>query len=193
MSKTSYVLIGVMIAAIAWMAGLRGYRAYEAYVARQEEQNTSVFTFQNVPLLLQAPAAQALPAPVPYPSSSKEIYLTEEPLSPEKEQEQAVQTVHSILADYGQEEALQRFGRDLTEATHGEITGLESLSGPDLARLAKEHPEVSAVIARHLQDPEFTKLIRDVFSNPQYVRSIAVLQGGGKTPAAAENPSGGKN
>lgn len=192
MSKTSYVLIGVMIAAIAWMAGLRGYQAYEAYTAKQEEENTSVFSFQNVPRKLDAPVAEPVTRPVAYPSASKEIYLTDEPLPPALETEQAKQTVKSILADYGQEDAFRRFGRELSQATNGEITGLGSLSGPEVARLVQKYPQVTKIIAKNMQDPQFAAMVKDVFSNPQYVQSIAVLQGraaAGKAPRR----TGGKN
>lgn len=187
MSKTSYALIGVMIAAVAWMAGVRGYQAYEAYAAKQDQKDVSVFEFQKVPLQLDVPVAEPVSAPVAYPAPSAEIYLADEPLSPVLEKEQAVQTVRSILSDYGQEETLRRFGRELAQATDGEITGLESLSGPDLARLVQKYPQVSEVIARNLQDPQFAELVRQVFSNPQYVQSISVLQGArsGVVPAAA--------
>lgn len=184
MSKTSYVLIGIMVAAIAFMAALRGYRAYEAYVARQEAENVSVFTFQNVPVNLGLRQAEPVSKPVKPESVATDVFLMDEPLPPSKQEEQAAKTVESILSDYEEDDALLLFNRDLAQVTGGRVTSLTDLSGPELAAVMQEYPQISDVIRKNLQNPEFASVIQSIFTNPQFVHSISVLQGGGaQTPS----------
>lgn len=42
----------------------------------------------------------------------------------------------------------------------------------------KKYPQVQEVLAKHSKDPEFVKTLQEIFSNPQFVHSVAVLQGG---------------
>lgn len=179
MSKTSYVLIGIMVAAIAFMAALRGYRAYEAYAARQEAENVSVFTFQNVPVNLGLRQAEPVSKPVKPDAVQTDIFLMDEPLPPAKQEEQAAKTVESILSDYEGDDALRSFNRDLAAATDGRVTSLTDLSGAELAAVMQEYPQISDVIRKNLQNPQFASVIQSIFTNPQFAHSISVLQGGG--------------
>lgn len=178
MSKTSYFLIGLMIAALAFLAALRGYQAYERRTAAAEEAGRSALTFQNVPINF---APQMQPAPVvrkmPLPGEEpREIYLDEAPLSSDLQLEQARRTVASILEGYKNNTALQRFNRDLRAAAAGEQVDLTVLSGPDLPALMLRYPQLQTVIVEHAKDPEFVKVTQEIFSNPQYVQSVALLQ-----------------
>ncbi len=176
MSKTSYFLIGVMVAVIAFMGALRGYRAYERW-ARERGGNVEL-KFQNVPVVLSAPQAEPTAVPVPYlPELTRDVFLEDAPLTPEKEAEQAHLTVQSILADYESNAALADFNAALSRATGGEVTGLAALSGPRLEEVMKRWPQVGEIIKTHSQNPEFAAVMEQIFRNPQFARSVRVLQG----------------
>ncbi len=178
MSKTSWFYVCAMIAIIVSTGAINGYRAYKEYKARQQEEQQSEFTFQNVPVTLGAPVAQAASKPVPYiPLAQDEVFFGEKPLSPAQEAQQAGLTLESILADYKNEPALQAFNQELSQLTQGQATGLQDLSGPRLGVLMQQYPQVGELIKKHLQNPEFAFLVGQIFANPQYVQSVEVLQG----------------
>ncbi|MBO7237695.1 MAG: hypothetical protein J6U96_00175 [Elusimicrobiaceae bacterium] len=81
------------------------------------------------------------------------------------------------MADYQDDAALKAFYTDLQQAT-GEQLDLTSLSGENMAGLLIKYPQIQEVIMRHSKDPAFAKTLQEIFSNPQFVRSVAVLQQG---------------
>lgn len=177
MSRTSHFLICVMVAGLAFMAGLRVYQAYEVRAAQEDQEIPPSLTFQNVPLQLgPAPVVPSKPQFQPPTAPAKEIYLQDEPLAPVAAQEQARQTITSIMDDYRQEPKLQAFYSDLQAATGQNIT-LEMLSGEKLGKLMAQNPQMQGVIAKYSQDPEFVKILQEIFSNPQFAQSVSVLQG----------------
>lgn len=176
MSKTSWFFLGIIIIVTALMAVRNGYRAYEKYKQEKALPNIGQ-TFQNVPVDLSVPALQAVSSPVPY-EDKQDIFLEETPLNPQQEVIQADMTLASILADYADEPLLQQFNAELTQLTNGMAQGLQDLSGPNLAQVMKDYPQVQQLITRYSQNPDFTALVGQIFSNPQYVQSVQVLQGG---------------
>ena len=177
MSKLSRFLIGVIITGLAFIAGIHLYRAYERYVQQtQSEEANATQTFHRVPVSYQ-PLPPQLPVYKRYPEQglAQEVYLEDPVLPPEQEQEQARQTVKSILSDYQRHEKVLAFYADLQQAT-GKPIRLEDLSSENLVSLMLQYPQIQDVIIRHSQDPEFAAVMREVFTNPQFVQSVAVLQ-----------------
>lgn len=178
MSKTSHFLIGLMIAAVAFLAAMRGYQAYERYVAAQEDDAKTVLTFHNVPIQREDPAPQPQVArPLPSPDElRRDIFLEDPPLTEEQLAQQALQTVASILADYKDSEVMNNFNRDLRKAAGGAEVDLSMLSGPDMAATVAKYPQVQQVVAQYAKDPEFIRITQEIFKNPQFVQSVMVLQ-----------------
>ena len=180
MSKLSYVLIGIIAAALIFMGAVRGYQLYERKTAEWEEQRQSeegAFSFQNVPLSLAPPQAAPISYPVLFePSSTKDVFLEEPPLSAEQEIQQARDTISSILEDYKTDANLQSFNQDLAAASHGKAMDLSALSGGDLKQVLADNPEISAVVSKHLQNPDFAKTVQQILTNPQFVKSVQNLQ-----------------
>lgn len=179
MSKLSRFFIGVMVAGMAFIASVHFYHAYERYAASQEEADGGATqTFHHVPIDYRPeqpglPVIKRLAAPG---EEIQEIYLEDRPLTSTAEKEQARQTVASILSDYRQDPALQAFYTDLQKTTGRKIE-LTDLSGENLSALLRQYPQAQEVIARHAKDPILAKTLQEIFSNPQFVRSVAVLQG----------------
>ena len=184
MSKTSYALIFIMLAALAYMGALRGYQFYERKAAQWEEQRLAEqgrFSFQQVPLSSAAPQAEPIAPPVVFKEGAKDaIFLEDEPLPTALETQQAQETIVSILDDFKNEPSIRSFNADLVRATRGQAVDLSSLSGGDLAQVLKDNPQVRQVIVQHMQDPEFAQKIQQIFSNPQFVQSVQHLQQQGK-------------
>lgn len=162
---------------LAFIAGLHAYRAYERRVAEQAEQPDG-FTFNQVPVRHVAPTVE-LPVVRRFPADGKtaqeDIFLEQPPLAAAQAQEQARQTIVSILADYKDDAQLQAFHADLAKATGAQI-GLADLSGENMTALLQQYPQIQPVIARYMQDPQFNKTLQEIFTNPQFVQSVAVLQ-----------------
>ncbi len=193
MSKTSYALIAVMVAALIYMGAVRGYQAYErraAQKAAEEAANGTPFTFQNVPVALSAPMPEPVSRPVAFDPAQSAIFLETQPLSAEKERQQAQETIESILQDYEQDPKIQQFNKELSAATEGNVPDLGALGGKELADILKEHPEVNQVVQQNMQNPEFAKTVQQIFTNPQFIESIKQLQGAMAVPAvpAASEP-----
>lgn len=190
MSKKSYVLIFIMLAALAYMGALRGYQFYERKAAQWEEERINQqgkFSFQQVPLSLAAPQAEPVSAPVVFKEGSTDaIFLEDEPLPTELETKQAQETIVSILDDYKNEPSIRAFNNDLAEATQGQAVDLSSLGGGDLAQVLRDNPQVRQVVAKHMQDPEFAQKVQQIFSNPQFVQSVQHLQQQGAPVSARE-------
>ena len=188
MSKTSYFLIGIMVAVTVLMGALHGYRAFTQYRERRAE--LAAPTFQEVPVSMAAPQADFTPPPIRYaPENNQDVFLEDASLSPEQEAEQADLTVRSILADYAGDSVMQQFNRDLSSATQGQATGLADLSGPKLQDLMQAHPQVAQVVQKYMKNPDFSAAVEQIFSNPQYVQSVRVLQGETRAPAAVATPA----
>jgi hypothetical protein len=171
MSKTSYALICIMMAALCYMGAVRAYQFYQSKVEAQQEMygNTSLSRLaeadntESVPTLWQAPA--------------EDIFLEEKPLSQVKKEQQAKETIQSILNDYRMNPALRKFHADLEEATHGQVKRLDDLSGSNLANIMAEHPEIRSVVSKHMQSADFAAALQQIFSNPQFQQSVQDLQG----------------
>ena len=183
MSKTSYTLLGIMLVALAYMGGLRAYQWYERKAAAWEEERVSqqgVFSFQQVPLSLAAPQAEPIAQPVVFKEDAfKDVFLEDQPLPADLQTRQAQETIVSIVKDFQNEPEIQSFNRDLAAATQGQAADLSALSGGDLAQVMKDNPQIGQVVAKHMQDPEFEKKLRQIFSNPQFVESVRRLQQAG--------------
>ena len=177
MSWIGRFCIGIIIVGLAFIASQHGYRAYERKVAEQASEPDG-FTFNEVPVQHTAPAIE-LPVfrrlPADGQTVLQEIFLEEATLSSADEKEQARQTIASILADYRDNDQLQHFYNDLKQAT-GQSVELTDLSGENMGELLKQYPQIQPLIAQYAQDPQFGKVLQEIFSNPQFVRSVAVLQ-----------------
>ena len=189
MSKTSYALIFIMLAALAYMGALRGYQLYERKTAQWEEERQAEqgpFSFQQVPLSLAAPRAEPVSQPVVFKEGANAaVFLEDQPLAAPLQTKQAQDTIASILDDFKKEPAIRSFNEDLSRATRGQAVDLGSLGGGDLAQMLKDNPQVGQVVAKHMQDPEFADKVQQIFSNPQFVESVRRLQQLG-APAAPQ-------
>lgn len=175
MSKLSRFFIGVILVGLAFIASLRLYRTYENYAQQAQSQSADpVLTFNEVPIdyrpRFEPPSAfEWVKAP------AQEVFLGGFTLDPQAEKEQARQTISSILDDYRQDAKLQAFYADLKKAT-GQKIDLTDLTGENLGKLLKQYPQIQDILAQHSKDPAFSKTIQEIFANPQFVRSVAILQ-----------------
>lgn len=188
MSKTSYVLIGIMVAALAYMGAVRIYQVYDRKAqqkAAESAAQTATFTFQNVPVSLAAPKPEPVNRPVEFTPAQSAIFLESGVLSEEQKTRQAQETIVSILDDYKEDPHLQKFNKDLSAATKGGASDLGALSGVELVRILKENPQVRQVVQENMQNPEFAKTVQEIFTNPQFVQSVKQLQGANAVPPAA--------
>lgn len=188
MSKTSWFLVFVMCTALCYMGAVRAYEFYGRYRAarlEREQNDGNQFTFQKKtisrPDLIPAPT----PLPVTYEPPTEDIFLEEASLSESQQDEQARQTITSIIDDFRGEDALQAFNEQLREATRGEMNGLEDLSTKDLGALIEANPEIEAVVSAHMKNADFARVINEIFSNPQYRQSVVQLQGNGAAASGA--------
>ena len=176
MSKLSRFLISVIITGLAFIAGMHMYHAYEQTVSDQRAQEEELGQSITQGTSLSAPSLQL---PVFRGGSAetllKEIYLQDTPLPADLNKEQARQTLRSILDDYRENPQLQDFYEDLRRNT-GESLTLSDLSGENMKDLLIKHPQIQEIIARHSKDPQFVKTLQEIFSNPQFIHSVAVLQ-----------------
>lgn len=180
MSKTSYTLIIIMLAALAYMGALRGYQLYERKTAQWEEERQAAqgpFSFQQVPISLAAPQAEPTARPVVFKEGANaDIFLEDKPLPTELQTKQAQDTIVSILDDFKDEPSVQSFNKDLAQATQGQAVDLSALGGGDLAQVLRDNPQIQQVVSKHMQDPEFAQKVQQIFSNPQFVESVRHLQ-----------------
>ena len=188
MSKLSYALIAVIVAALLFMGAVRGYQFYARKAAEQQAErdaNTQPFTFQNVPLKLAPPEPEPISRPVLFSQSKQEIFLEDSPLSAEEQTQQAQDTLRSILADFKDDANLRAFNKELKEVTQGATTDLAGLSGGDLGKILQQNPQISEVVSKHMQNPDFAKTVQQIFSNPQFIESVQQLELT-QTPAQAK-------
>lgn len=176
MSWTSRFFAGIIVVGLAWITAIHLYRMYEERLP-QEDVNSVGRIFHQVPVQLkdQAPDEAALFLPWSFYGKNRDVYLEDTPLEAEQQREQARQTLRSILADYKDNEKLRAFYADLKQGT-GQDLDLVSLSTEQLPVLLQQYPQIQDVMAKHSQDPEFTAVLQEVFNNPQFVRSVMILQ-----------------
>ncbi len=181
MSRLSRVCILIIWVGLAFIASLRLYRAYEQKVQDQAERSADGFSASS--FLRTSPPVVELPVFQPLPKNGAdvpaEIFLEDAPLPASARKEQARQTIASILEDYREDPKLQAFHADLQKAA-GRPLNLTDLSGEQLPDLLRSYPQIQPVIAQYSQDPQFAKLLQEIFSNPQFVRSVGVLQQPGR-------------
>ncbi len=180
MSKTSYALIGLMVAALLYMGAARLYEKWEQHI---EAQNAAAlvdgepFSFQHVPVSMAAPQAQPVQAPVKYQRVMSEIYLEDEPLTEPQKDKQAQDTLASIVEDFKTDPAVAQFNQDLQTATQGTMQNLADLSSQNLAQFVQQNPQIMQVVQKHLNNKDFAAKINEIFSNPQFQQSVRQLQG----------------
>ena len=183
MSKTSYTLIAIMLAALLYMGAAR---FYEMWKERLETQQTlqandgDPFSFQHIPVSLAGPQAEPMQDPIKYRPSYPQIYLEDTPPDPNTQRIQAQQTLSSIVTDF--EPDLTAFNQDLQQATNGQMRNLADLSSQNLAQIVQENPQIVKVVQKHLNNKEFAAKINEIFSNPQFQQSVQQLQ---ETPSPA--------
>ncbi len=180
MSKTSYALIGLMVTALVYMGAVR---FQEWHSARREAQVVAAqndgepFSFQQLPVALAAPEIELMQNPVKYRPKYPEIYLEDTPLSAEDQTQQAQETIASIVQDFNQEEALTVFNQEVQTASQGSVQGLTDLSTQNLQQLLQQNPEIAHVVSKHAKNPDFNKILQEIFANPQFQQSVRQLQG----------------
>lgn len=168
----------VILLGLAFIVGLRAYRAYEQRVQlQQEEEQAFSHTFHQVPLRYERPTVEM---PVfkrfsPGNPPEKDIFLEDAPLTTQQRQEQARQTIHSILKDYQDNVSLKAFYEDVRQSTGADLD-LVTLSQGNIAPLLQQYPQLQEVIARHAKDPKFVRTMQEILSNPQFMSSVAILQ-----------------
>ena len=178
MSALSRFLTGVIIIGLAFIASLRLYRGYERRVqmeqaALEDQQGSTLFNGGVRAPVMQMPVFRsnaALSA-----DANQEIYLQDVTLSAQTNKEQARETLRSILSDYKDNPELKAFYAELQQST-GQPLDLVSLSGENMADLLTKYPQIQEIISRHSQDPSFSKTVQEIFSNPQFIRSVVILQ-----------------
>ncbi len=180
MSKTSYALLTVIITALLYMGAVRLREWQSARQAAREAQLASEatpFSFQQLPISLAAPQARPLESPVRYMPAMPEIYLEDAPLAPQLQDQQAQETISSILDDFNQIQAMADFNQELQQVSNGQVQGLEDLSTQNLAQIVQQNPEISHVVEKHLKNQDFAKAVEEIFANPQFQQSVRQLQG----------------
>lgn len=174
MSKLSCFYIVIIVAGLVFMGGVRWYRLYEhikqqRQAAAQSDEIHSL-TRKPIPPVMQLPVFERITG-----GEAAEIYLEDVPLSGELSKEQARQTISSILNDYKEDVALQDFYKELQVST-GEKISLADLSGEQMQQWLDRYPQITQIIQKHTQNPAFSKVLQEIFSNPQFVHSVMILQ-----------------
>ena len=186
MSKTSYALIGLMVAALLYMGAVRLYEKWEQHVEAQNAAalaNADPFSFQHIPVSLAAPQVEPMQTPVKYQRALPEIYLEDTPLTQSQKDQQAQDTLVSIVEDFKADPAVEQFNQDLQSATQGSMQNLADLSSQNLAQFIEQNPQVRQVVQKHLNNKDFAAKINEIFSNPQFQQSVRQLQGSPQPPA----------
>ena len=169
----------LIVAALSYMGAARLHEWWHLYRAEHEaaaQQAAAEFSFQQVPLSLAAPQAEPVEPPVKYQPQLPPIYLEDTPLSSQTQQQQAQQTLASIVEDFDQTADMQSFNLALQQASNGEVNNLADLSSQDLGQLIQKNPDIRLVIKQHLNNKEFAAKIDEIFSNPQFQQSVKQLQ-----------------
>ena len=174
MSKLSRFCIFIIVVGLAFITGVRWYRTYEEKVRQEAAQDSVGTTFQNVPVRW-GPAEIEPSVLQPFPSSNTEVFL-EDKLTLDQQQQQAQQTIVSILNDYKETPQIQAFHQDMQQATGREDITLEQLSAANVSAILQQYPQLQEVLSKHSQNPEFTKTLQEIFNNPQFIESVKILQ-----------------
>ncbi len=177
MSKLGRISLVIMILGLAFIASLRLYRSYEEQVKADQENMGAAMTFNQVavhhePAEVETPVYQRLPID---DRLIKDIFLEDPALPAEQAQEQARATINSILEDYRENPQLREFYKEVKETT-GQKIDLSAMSQGNMGELLKQYPQLQEIINRHTQDPQFAATIQEIFSNPEFVRSVIILQ-----------------
>lgn len=180
-----------MVAALLYMGAAR---LYEKWEQRIEAQNAAAlvdgepFSFQRVPVSMAAPQAEPVQTPVKYQRAMPEIYLEDTPLSEEQKDQQAQDTLASIVEDFKADPAVAQFNKDLQTATQGNMQNLADLSSQNLAQFVQQNPQIMQVVQKHLNNKDFAAKINEIFSNPQFQQSVRQLQSNPQRPAQQSQP-----
>ena len=173
MSKSILFYVAVIVGLIL-IVGARTYREHKQQLqlrqVEQEEQEAYRLARKPVAPVMQLPVFERF-----VDKEGTEIYLQDVQLSDALNKEQARQTLSSILDDYREDAALQAFYKDLRQSTGQSITLLD-LSGDSMDELLGRYPQITQIIEHHGQNPAFSAVLQEIFSNPQYVRSVSILQ-----------------
>lgn len=182
MSKKSWILLFIMCSALIYMGALRMYQWVQHRVEIYNEKHPAPVRLvqteeeplldENTPLERWAPARE-------------DIFLEQQPLPEVLQEQQARETIASILRDFQLDPALIKFNRELEQATRGDVRSLEELSNRGLELLLEQHPEIQEVVNNNSANEDFAAVLKQIFSNPQYQQSVQKLQGG-KVPQSAE-------
>ena len=182
MSKKSWILLVIMCSALIYMGALRAHQWYQHRLEIYNEKHPAPVRLvdteeeplpdEDTPLETWAPARE-------------DVYLEQQPLSEVLQEQQARETIASILSDYRMNPAFIKFNQELEQATKGEVHGLEELSNQGLELLLEQHPEIQEVVNKNSTNEDFAAVLKQIFSNPQYQQSVQKLQGG-KVPQSAE-------
>ena len=177
MSKLGRFSLWIILLGLAFIAGLRGYRAYEQQVQEQQKHEPVGQTFNGIPLQYEPPKVEM---PVfkrlgPNGQPEQDIFLEDAPLSLPQAQEQARQTIRSILDDYRDDPKLKAFYAEVRQRTGADID-LAVMSSGNMGPLLKQYPQLQDVINKYAQDPQFAQTMQEIFSNPQFINSVMVLQ-----------------
>jgi len=180
MSWLGRVSIVIIVIGLAFIAGIRLYRNYEEHLSQDD-----ISAGFNQPSMSSLAPTVEIPVFKRFPENNKmndDIFLEDAPLTTEQAQEQARQTITSILEDYRDNPQLQAFYQDIKQNT-GQSIDLAAMSSGNMGELLKQYPQLQQTIAKHAQDPQFTQAIQEIFSNPEFIRSVSVLQ---QTQAASK-------
>ena len=182
MSKTSYALIFIMVVTLACMGAFRGYQWYQHRVEVYNEQHPapSLFAPETNELPPQAAVKRWQPA-------QEDVFLGDQPLSEVLQEQQARETIESILNDYRMDPIFRKFNEDLERVTNGKIKSFSELSTQSLTQILQENPEIEELVRNNETKEDFVKVLQEIFSNPQYQKSVQRLQGG-EIPASVRAP-----
>lgn len=173
MSKVSRILVGIMVAALIYMGAVRLYQFYEQQVQLQQQraEEEEQYSFMRV-----AQEDPFLPPTTAWQPPQEDVFIEQKPLSQVLQEEQAKETIESILNDYRMNPAFRKFNEDLKRATEGRVQSFDELSNQGLAQIITQHPEISEVVRKNLQKEDFAQIVEQIFSNPQFQQSVQTLQ-----------------
>lgn len=180
MSKTSYILIFVMLAGLVVMGAVRANEWYQRRVQLYNEQHPAPPLFAPEPDVLPAQAAAQ-----DWKPAAEDVFLEEQELDEVLKEQQARETIESILSDYRMDPVFRKFNEELQRATDGKIKDFKDLSTQSLAGIFQENPQIMQVVNESVTEEDLARVLKEILSNPQYQKSVQQLQGG-KIPAAAK-------
>ena len=162
-----------MLVGLAYMAAMRGYQWYERRAALYNERHTPSSLYVAQPDALPAPAALEDWAP-----AKEDLFLEEKPLTQMLQEQQAKETITSILNDYRMDPAFRKFNAELERITEGKIKDFEELSNQSLSQILQDNPQIVDFANSSETKEDFARILQEIFSNPQFQKSVQKLQGG---------------